>query len=242
MTSTDDQTGSNPVATRNPARRRPIPPPPPSRSAAPPPPPTARSRAVDASGVGGAVTRADQTPTTLIVRPWLDPLVDESGHDARSRYVELFWLGVLGPTGTWLLRRLVAGLERHPAGYEIDLELTASLMGMSYTAGRSSPFSKALHRCTMFGLAHQTSDGIAVRRKIPMVAHRHLRRMPDAVRRAHDEWVSAEIDVDEFDRAHRLALVLLESGDDAATIEHHLVALGVTDGTAAQVADNAARL
>lgn len=34
----------------------------------------------------------------ITVRPWIDPVVDEHGHDPRSRYVERFWLGVLGPT------------------------------------------------------------------------------------------------------------------------------------------------
>jgi hypothetical protein len=94
----------------------------------------------------------------------------------------------------------------------------------------------------MFGLAHQTSDGLAVRRRIPEVAQRHLRRMPDAVRQAHDEWMRATIEVDEFSRAHRLAMAMLEAGDDAAAIEHQLVAVGVTDAVAAEVADNACRL
>ena len=49
---------------------------------------------------------------SIVVRPWLDPVVDDHGFDPRSRYVEEFWLGVLGPTATWLIRRLVAGLER----------------------------------------------------------------------------------------------------------------------------------
>lgn len=29
--------------------------------------------------------------------PWVDPVVDDDGFDPRSRYVEWFWLGVLGP-------------------------------------------------------------------------------------------------------------------------------------------------
>lgn len=37
---------------------------------------------------------------TLVVIPWNDPVVDSIGHDARSTYVELFWLNVLGPTAT----------------------------------------------------------------------------------------------------------------------------------------------
>ncbi len=178
----------------------------------------------------------------MVIRPWIDPLVDDDGHDPRSRYVEQFWLGVLGPTATWILRRLVAGLERHPDGYQLDLALTAKTMGLSYTAGRSSPFAKALQRCTMFGLAHQTSDGLAVRRRIPPVAHRHLRRMPPVVQSAHDDWERSSITIDSLSRAHRIALAMLESGDDLAVIEHQLVAVGIDDLTAAEVADNAARL
>ena len=34
---------------------------------------------------------------TLIVMPWRDPVVEAVGFDARSAYVELFWLGILGP-------------------------------------------------------------------------------------------------------------------------------------------------
>ena len=41
-------------------------------------------------------------PATLVVLPWADPVIDPIGHDPRSRYVELFWLGVLGPTATLL--------------------------------------------------------------------------------------------------------------------------------------------
>jgi hypothetical protein len=48
---------------------------------------------------GEAVKPHDRAPdTTIVVRPWIDPVVDEDGFDPRSRYVELFWLGVLGPT------------------------------------------------------------------------------------------------------------------------------------------------
>ena len=55
-------------------------------------------------------------PPTLMVVPWDDPVVDQVGHDVRSNYVEAFWLNVLGPTATWTLRRLVAGLDRYPLG------------------------------------------------------------------------------------------------------------------------------
>ena len=186
------------------------------------------------------------TPSTLAgsiaVRPWVDPVVDENGFDPRSRYVEVFWLGVLGPTATWLLRRLAAGLERSPDGYDLDLHATAQAMGLSYSSGRTSPFSKALQRCVMFGLAHPIEGGLAVRRRIPPISFRHLRRMPESVQAAHADWLDASIGVEELTRAHRLATTMLDLGDDPSMIEHRLVALGVSDAVAAEVADNAARL
>ena len=71
---------------------------------------------------------------TLIVLPWHDPVVEAVGYDARSVYVELFWLGILGPTSTWLLRRLVTGLDAYPDGYELDLAETANALGISRRA------------------------------------------------------------------------------------------------------------
>lgn len=190
------------------------------------------------------VNSADETvgSRSVVVQPWFDPVVDDDGFDPRSRYVEVFWLGVLGPTATWLIRRLVAGLEQSPDGYELDLHATAQAMGLSYTSGRSSPFSKALQRCVMFGLAHPFDGGLAVRRRIPPISFRHLRRMPESVQAAHASWLQTSIDVDELTRAHRLATTMLDVGDDPSVIEHHLIALGVRDAVAAEVADNAYRL
>ena len=179
---------------------------------------------------------------SIVVRPWFDPVVDDDGFDPRSRYVEVFWLGVLGPTATWLIRRLVAGLERSPDGYDLDLAATAQAMGLSYTSGRSSPFSKALQRCVMFGLAHPIDGGLAVRRRVPPISFRHLRRMPESVQAAHAGWLGTAIGADELNRAHRLAATMLDLGDDPSEIEHHLVALGVSNAVAAEVADNAVRL
>ena len=184
----------------------------------------------------------EAAPASITIVPWVDPVVDDTGVDPRSRYVEMFWLGVLGPTATWLIRRLVAGLERHPDGYHLDLTATARAMGLSYSPRRSTPFSKALQRCVMFGLAHATTDGFAVRRRLPPVSMRHLQRMPDDLRDAHDGWLHARVAPDHFARAHRLATTMLDLGDDAQLIEHRLIALGVDDVTASQVADNAYRL
>ncbi len=181
-------------------------------------------------------------PPLVTVRPWIDPLVDDDGHDPRSRYVETFWLGVLGPTATWLIRRLAAGLDQEPDGYDLDLAATARAMGLSFQVGRSSPFSKALQRCVMFGLAHPIPDGFAVRRRVPPIAYRHLRRMPAELQSAHAAWTATVVTLDDLTRAHRLATAMFDVGDDPTVIEHQLVAVGVADAVAATAADNLARL
>ena len=62
---------------------------------------------------------------TLIVQPWPDIVSDHTGHDPRSPYVEQFWLAVLGPSTTWLLRYFAAMFDRWPDGFEINLDDTA---------------------------------------------------------------------------------------------------------------------
>lgn len=40
----------------------------------------------------------DLGDAVLHVVAWVDPVIDELGHDPRSHYVEHYWLGVLGPS------------------------------------------------------------------------------------------------------------------------------------------------
>src|SRR3546814_11668580 len=91
--------------------------------------------------------------STISVRPWPDPVIDQVGHDPRSPYVEQFWLGILGPTATWLLRRLVSGLEESPAGYDLDLERTARELGIAGLMGPNSPFVRSISPCCRFSAA-----------------------------------------------------------------------------------------
>src|SRR5205809_3125197 len=67
---------------------------------------------------------------SLHVVPWPDDVIDALGPDPRSNYVEMFWLGTLGPSTTWLLRRMVAGFDSQPDGYELSLSETATCLGL----------------------------------------------------------------------------------------------------------------
>src|SRR3989475_13177036 len=100
---------------------------------------------------------------TLHVRPWPDPVIDAVGHDPRSTYVERFWLGVVGPSTTWLLRRMATGLEASPAGFDLRLEDTARALGLGGPR-RHSPFLRALAPRRPFRLRPPAGDrGLAGR-------------------------------------------------------------------------------
>ena len=83
-------------------------------------------------------------PTVMVV-PWHDPVVEAVGYDVHSTYVELFWLNVLGPTATWLLRRMARGLDRYPFGYELDLADTVARSVSVTCRGRPT---RSCGRCT----------------------------------------------------------------------------------------------
>src|SRR5579872_5088621 len=89
----------------------------------------------------------------LPVRPWVDDVIDTLGFDPRSSYVERFWLGILGPSTTWLLRRTAAAFDRSPAGFELPLADTARELGLGERGGRNSPFIRALFRSCQFEMA-----------------------------------------------------------------------------------------
>jgi hypothetical protein len=131
--------------------------------------------------------------TTLIILPWPDPEADRRGHEARGRYAELFVLPILGPTATWLLRRLVDGLEAFPDGYELDLAETAGALGLNYQPDRVGPFAKSLQRVVMFGYAQQVPYGLAVRSHLPSLTTKQLERLPSHLRHMHAEWVTPRV-------------------------------------------------
>ena len=163
----------------------------------------------------------------LTIRPWPDQVIDALGHDPRSAYVERFWLGILGPSTTWLLRRLATGLEAEPAGFELPLAETARQLGLGDKGGRHSPFMRALSRCCQFELAQARGQGeLAVRRKVPPLNRRQVARLPAGLQEAHVEWQEGELRTPVLEqmrrRSRRLALSLLELGTDLEETERQL--------------------
>jgi hypothetical protein len=178
---------------------------------------------------------------TMVVVPWYDDVVDPIGYDPRSTYAETFWLNVFGPTATWLIRRMVTGLDEYPGGYELDLEQTAGALGLTFTPGASNPFARSMNRCVLFGAAQPVSGGLAVRRRLPPVAHRHLQRMPPYLRDAHQAWAQRSMPAAaELARARTLAHAMIDVGDAPDALERQLLGLGVPPRVALQVSSEAA--
>jgi hypothetical protein len=168
------------------------------------------------------------TSETLVIRPWADDLVERLGFDPRSAYVEHFWLGILGPSGTWLLRRLAAGFDQAPEGFDLPLGDTARAIGLGDRNGRNSPFLRTVNRLLQFDLAQTTSASeLWVRRRLPPLNRRQLTRLSPALQDEHARWQSAQLRDPPAEaqrrRGRRLALSLLELGEDLEEAERQLL-------------------
>ena len=181
-------------------------------------------------------------PPTVRITPWIDPVVDRRGHDPRSAYVEQFWLSILGPTATWIMRRLVAGFDDHPDGYDLDVDHAARALGLSVAKGTASPFARSIQRCVVFGMAAPRSDGWTVRRRMPAISQRHLGRLPEPLQRRHAEWAATTVTLAELERAHVLATAMVGAGDDPGVVAAQLVAVGVSPAAAEEARQLVLRL
>jgi hypothetical protein len=180
--------------------------------------------------------------TTLGVRARPDAVIDLLGHDPRSWYVETFWLGVLGPSTTWLLRRLAEALEgaatpRMPdemdgdsGSPEVQMSVAelARGLGLGCKGGRNSALARAIQRAVQFDLAALDGDGtLAVRAKLPPLNRRQVQRLPDGLRARHDDWERRQLHPGCYDAARRrsrqLALSLLELGEGFDATELQLL-------------------
>ena len=180
---------------------------------------------------------------TMGIVPWLDPVADPHGVHPCSRYVELYWLGIIGPSTTWLLRRLSYGLEVHRDGFELDLSETARSLGLGERMGKNSPFRRALLRLCTFELARAHGPGsMAVRTRNPPLPLRHLCRLPESLQASHRRWL-VEHQLPEPEqmrrRARRLAVGLWSEGRTREDVERQLGAWQFHPAVAFRAAEEA---
>jgi len=174
--------------------------------------------------------------TMLHIRRWHDPLIDELGHDARSRYVERFWLGILGPSTTLLLRALTDELDASGGAAEIDLGDVAAQLGIGHNGGRNSALARSLQRACRFGAARVAGrQELEIRHRLPPLNRAQIERLPSRLAIEHVRLVDAGRTGSEHRaRARRLALSLIECGDGFDEAERQLDRWRVPDSIAAE--------
>lgn len=114
----------------------------------------------------------------LTIAAWHDPVVEAAGHHVRSVYVETYWLPTLGPSATWLLRRLACWLEASTEPIGIDLVELGAELGLGGGLGRSSPVVRTLARLAQFQAAAPAGDTYAIRRHLAPLPQRLASQLP----------------------------------------------------------------
>jgi hypothetical protein len=168
------------------------------------------------------------TAEALAIRPWLDEGAEPIGYDPRSPYVERFWLGIIGPSTTWLMRRLAAGFDVAPEGFALPVTDTARAIGLGDKAGRHSPFLRTVNRMIQFELARVAGpDLLEVRRQLPPLNRRLAARLSPALQEEHERWLTRQLEAPppevQARRGRRLALSLFELGEEAEEVERQLL-------------------
>jgi hypothetical protein len=101
--------------------------------------------------------------------------------------------------------------------------------------------ARSLGRIVQFDLAAQhDGETLAVRRHIPPINRRHVRRLPPSAQEEHDTWVRAHLAETPLAvtrrNARRMALLLLGMGDTPPDVEHALGTAGFNPAVARDAA------
>lgn len=155
---------------------------------------------------------ADAAPVTTI------------DHDPRSGYVETFWLPILGPSTTLLIRRLAERFDGSPEGFELDSAAVSVELGLGGRVTGRSGIVRTIDRCVTFKLAEFRSDVLHVRRRLPTLSLRQTRNLSPRLRELHAGWLDASAPNQHAVvlRASHVARSLLDLGESPAAVEHQL--------------------
>jgi hypothetical protein len=132
-------------------------------------------------------------PRTLHVTIWDDDAVDPGDHFAQSVYVELFWLPVLGPSATFLYRRLGGCLESTPDGFSVGLNDLGRELGLGTSDTKNAPLQRAIFRLVRFGVARRHAPGeLSVRPALETLSPHQVVGLPDILQDAHRSFIESE--------------------------------------------------
>lgn len=192
-------------------------------------PPTAvGSTAVVGNSTDAAKAQAPDLFEGMIgVLPLLDPDRDDTGHDPRSAYVETFWLPIVGPSTTLLMRRLADDFDAEPDGFEVDASSLSREIGLGHRIDARGSFAKTVDRCEKFHFIQREGTLFYVRRRLPSITPRQVGRLSPRLQALHQAWTIDAADDGaqrrtELVRAAHLARTLLALGESAHDAERQL--------------------
>jgi hypothetical protein len=129
----------------------------------------------------------DQTATTALLEivPWGEPVPGE--HKPADPYIDWFWVPVLGPSATWLWKRLCWFAQ---GSEQVDETALASMVGLGHTGGARSTFRRTLDRMGFYEVARYDQDAnrVEVKLTLPDVADRRLAKMPRELQQMHLQY------------------------------------------------------
>lgn len=182
----------------------------------------------------------DPGTSSLWIEHWADERTERFGHFARSPYVERFWLGILGPSSTWLLRSISYGLEGAPVGFDLATQDMARVLGLGERTGKFSPFLRAIGRLCQFELAYLRGSTLVVRSHVPWLDRRQVTRLPESLQLEHQQWEASELAASALHakerRASNVAMSSARSGASLEDIERLLTRAGCSDALATELA------
>jgi hypothetical protein len=165
------------------------------------------------------------------VEPWSDSFIDVLGHDPKSPYVERFWLGILGPSATWLLRSISYGFDAAPTGFHLSQNETARVLGLGDRTGKYSPLQRAITRLCTFEFAYLRSETLVVRPRVPWLDSRQVARLSASLQQEHSLWEQAEFQTSpqaaQRRRAASAAMSTIRTGGNASDVIRVLLRSGV---------------
>ena len=129
----------------------------------------------------GASQQRTESPT-LHLECWWDAALARDGHAATGDYVEIYWLPVLGPSTTLLLRWCARRLPPHRTGLALPLAEIARHLGVGRSGARNGPVMRSFERLCHFQLARSIGDRVEVRAHVPELPDRLARRLPQELR------------------------------------------------------------
>ena len=129
-------------------------------------------------------------PVEVTVRPLPVSAAEHKLFPLQHQYVEMLWLPVIGPSATWMLRRLGGWALACPQGMVVVLPELSESLGLGWCSGAGSSVQRTMRRLIRFELARWT-DALEVMTMVPPVSDRQLARMSSGLVRAHDRLIDA---------------------------------------------------